>query len=158
MGKSCGFAVAALGIRTVKLRTGIVLTKDGGALAKMGLPARYGFGAPLGSGKQWVSWIHLDDICKMYIEALENESWNGAYNAVAVSPATNAELTKEICKALDKPQWLPNVPGFALKLALGEMASVVLGSSYFINKRIKEETDFRYQFPDLGEALREIYG
>ncbi|WP_035360581.1 TIGR01777 family oxidoreductase [Dyadobacter alkalitolerans] len=148
--------IAALGIRTVKLRTGIVLSNEGGAIPRMAAPAKLGFGAPLGSGKQWVSWIHIDDICQMYIDAMEKESWEGAYNAIASHPVTNEELTKQICMALGKPQWLPNVPAFGLKLAFGEMASVVLGSSYLVNERITKETDFQYQFDDLGKALREI--
>jgi len=150
--------IAALDIRTVKLRTGIVMSNEGGAVPKMAQPAKLGFGAPLGSGKQWLSWIHIDDMCRMYIEAMEKESWKGAYNAVAFPPVTNEDFTKLICKALDKPQWLPNVPAFALKLVFGEMANVVLGSSYIINQRIKEETDFIYQYPDLLEALKDILG
>ncbi|REA62034.1 TIGR01777 family protein [Dyadobacter luteus] len=150
--------IADTGVRTVKLRTGIVLSEDGGALAKMAQPARFGFGAPLGSGKQWVSWIHLDDLCRMYIEALENETWEGAYNAIAPGPVTNAHLTKLICNALNRPQWLPNVPAFALRLVFGEMANVVLGSSYVINERIANDTDFKYQFTDPELALQDILG
>ena len=149
--------IADLGVRTVKLRTGVVLSKDGGAIPRMAQPARFGFGAPLGSGKQWVSWIHLDDICKMYVEAMEDDSWRGVYNAVTGQPATNEELTNQICKALDKPQWLPNVPAFALKLVFGKMSSVILGSSYLVNKRISSETDFKYDFPDLEGALQDIF-
>lgn len=147
--------IAALGIRTVKLRTGIVISKDGGAIPKMALPARFGAGAPLGSGKQWMSWIHLDDMCRLYIEALENESWHGAYNSVAAPPVTNEALTKAICKALNRPQWLPNVPAFALKLAFGKMAAVVLGGNYVVNERIADETGFEYRYGDLESALRE---
>jgi len=146
--------IAALGIRTVKLRTGIVISKDGGAIPRMALPARFGAGAPLGSGKQWISWIHLDDMCRMYIEALENEDWHGPYNAVAAPPVTNEGLTKAICKVLHRPQWLPNVPAFALKLAFGEMAAVVLGGNYVVNERIERETGFQYQYGELEEALR----
>ncbi|MCF0049396.1 TIGR01777 family oxidoreductase [Dyadobacter sp. LJ53] len=148
--------MAALGIRTVKLRTGIVLSNEGGAIPRMAAPAKLGFGAPLGSGKQWVSWIHIDDLCRMYIAAMENESWEGAYNAVAAQPVTNEELTKQICITLGKPQWLPNVPAFGLKLAFGEMASVVLGSSYLINERIAKETNFQYYYEELDKALVEI--
>ena len=149
--------IADLGVRTVKLRTGVVLSKDGGAIPRMAQPARFGLGAPLGSGKQWVSWIHLDDICKMYIEAMEDDSWHGVYNAITGQPATNEELTNQICKALGKPQWLPNVPAFALKLAFGKMSSVILGSSYLVNKRISSETDFKYDFPDLEGAIGNIF-
>jgi uncharacterized protein (TIGR01777 family) len=148
--------VAALGVRTVKLRTGIVLSNDGGAVPKMALPAKLGFGAPLGSGKQWLSWIHIDDLCQLYIQAMENNIWQGAYNAVATPPATNEYFTRQICKALNKPQWLPNVPAFALRLVFGEMANVVLGSNYVINQRIQDETDFTYKYPDLLEALKNV--
>jgi uncharacterized protein (TIGR01777 family) len=145
-----------LGVRTVKLRTGVVLSKEGGAMPKLALPARFGLGAPLGSGKQWVPWIHMDDICQLYIEALEDETWQGAYNAVAPHPVTNETLTKQICIALNKPQWLPHVPAFALRMVLGEMASVVLGSSYLVNERIEKETQFSYAFPEIAEAVRDV--
>ena len=146
--------IAALGTRTIKLRTGIVISKDGGAIPKMALPARLGVGAPLGSGKQWISWIHLDDMCRLYIEALENENWQGAYNAVAAPPVTNEELTNAICKVLHRPRWLPNVPAFALKLVFGEMAAVVLGGNYVVNERIENETGFNYRYGDLESALQ----
>ncbi|TLV00269.1 TIGR01777 family oxidoreductase [Dyadobacter luticola] len=145
--------IAEMGVRTVKLRTGVVLDKEGGALPRMAAPARLGFGAPLGSGNQWIPWIHMEDICSMYVAALEDESWTGAYNAVAPNPVTNEELTKQICKALGKPQWLPNVPAFALKLVFGEMANVVIGSSYLINERISK-TSFKYTFPNIEAAVR----
>jgi uncharacterized protein (TIGR01777 family) len=150
-------SITDLSVRTVILRTGVVLSLDGGAVPEMARPAKLGFGAPLGSGKQWISWIHIDDICRMYIESMENDSWNGVYNAVAFPPATNADFTKQLTKALKKPQWLPNVPSFALRLAFGEMANVVLGSNYIINQRIKEETDFKYEFPDLLQALKDVF-
>jgi uncharacterized protein (TIGR01777 family) len=150
-------SITDLNVRTVILRTGVVLSLDGGAVPEMARPAKLGFGAPLGSGKQWISWIHIDDICRMYIESMENDSWNGVYNAVAFPPATNADFTKQLTKALKKPQWLPNVPSFALRLAFGEMANVVLGSNYIINQRIKEETDFKYEFPDLLQALKDVF-
>lgn len=149
-------SIKTLGVRTVILRTGVVLSNGGGAIPQMAFPAKFGFGAPLGSGKQYISWIHIDDICGMYLAAMENENWNGVYNAIAAPPVTNEELTKQICIALGKSQWLPNVPAFALKLAFGEMAGVVLGSNYVVNKRIKEETDFIYKFPDLGLALKDV--
>lgn len=145
-----------IGIRVVKLRTGIVLSKKGGALAKMAAPARFGLGASLGNGQQWCSWIHLDDLCRMYINALEDASWQGAYNAVATTPVTNDNLTRLICRTLNKPKWLPNLPGFLLKIALGELATVVLGSGYVTNERIKKETDFNYQYSDLIAALNDV--
>lgn len=148
--------LSVTGIRIIKLRTGIVLSKKGGALAKMAAPARYGLGAGLGSGQQWCSWIHLDDLCQLYIHALEDASWSGAFNAVAQTPVTNNELTRLICQTLDKPHWLPNVPAFLLKFVLGELSTLVLGSSYIVNERIEKQTNFQYQFPDLKAALRDV--
>ncbi len=147
--------VRELGVRTVKLRTGVVLSDKGGALPQIAAPARFGLGAPLGDGTQWMSWIHIDDMCRLYIEALEKESWEGVYNGVATPPVTNAELTKLISHVLDRPQWIPKVPEFALDLAFGEMAEVVLGSSYVENTRLRT-TDFKYQFPDLEGSLRDL--
>ncbi|TDE13632.1 TIGR01777 family oxidoreductase [Dyadobacter psychrotolerans] len=150
-------SITKLGVRTAILRTGIVLSTEGGAIPKMALPAKFGFGAPLGSGKQWISWIHLDDLCNMYINAMTNNSWHGPYNAVASGPVTNEELTRQICKTLGRPQWMPNVPSFALRLVFGEMANVVLGSNFVINKRVTAETDFKYQFTDLEKALEDVF-
>lgn len=147
--------IATLGIRTAKIRVGIVLSEKGGALPKLLQPIRLGFGAALGSGKQWMSWIHIDDLCNVFIKAIEDESMNGAYNAVAPNPVTNLEITKMAAKVLKKPFWLPNVPSFVLKLIFGEMAVVVLGGSYVLNKRIAE-TDFRYKFTDVESALQDL--
>ncbi|MFN4146713.1 MAG: TIGR01777 family oxidoreductase [Runella sp.] len=148
--------VANVGIRTTKLRIGVVLSKEGGALPKIAQPVRLGVGAPLGSGKQWLSWIHIDDLCQMFIHALENPSWQGVYNAVAPTPVTNRELTRHIAKIVGRPLWLPSVPAFVLRAAFGEMADVVLGGSYVLNERIAQETDFKYQFPDIDIALTDL--
>ena len=145
-----------VGIRTTKLRIGIVLSSEGGALPKIAAPVRWGLGAALASGKQWVSWIHIDDLCRLFIEALENEKWQGIYNAVGPQPVTNLEFTRQIGKVLKRPLWLPNVPAFALQLAFGEMAEVVLGGNYVLNQRISKKTDFAYSFPTLNEALTDV--
>lgn len=145
-----------LGIRTVKLRTGIVLSDKGGALPKLTQPVRWGVGAALGTGKQWQSWIHLDDLCKLYIKSLTDERMTGSYNAVAPHPVTNYELTKLSAKVLKRPFWMPNVPAFTLKLVFGEMAIIVLGGNYILNKRIALETDFRYQFTEMKGALEDL--
>ncbi len=148
--------VAALGIRTVKIRTGVVLTMHGGALPKIAQPIKLGVGAPLGSGQQYMSWIHVDDICRMYIQALEDTSWHGVYNGVAPGPVTNESLTKQIAGILHKPLFMPNIPAFAIKLLFGEMAIAVLGSSNVLNKRIQDETTFRYSFPNLPDTLQDL--
>jgi uncharacterized protein len=145
-----------VGIRTVKLRTGVVLSDKGGALPKIAAPVRLGAGAPLGTGEQWVAWIHIDDLCRMYIEALENPQWQGVYNAVAPQLVTNRQLTRHIAETLNRPLLLPSVPAFALKIAFGELASVVLGGNYAQNERIMRETNFTYLFPDVQKALEDL--
>lgn len=148
--------VAILGIRTVKLRIGVVLMSDGGALPKLVQPVRLGAGAPIGSGQQYISWIHLDDLCRLFIRALSDESWQGVYNAVAPTPVTNETLTRAIAQVLHRPMLLPNIPAFAIKLLYGEMAIVVTGGNYVLNKRITEETNFAYQYTDLTKALENL--
>lgn len=148
--------IQALGIRTVKLRTGIVLSEKGGALPRLTQPVRWGVGAALGTGKQWQSWIHLDDLCEMYIKSLMDKQMTGAYNAVAPNPITNHELTKISAQVLKRPFWMPNVPAFALKLVFGEMANIVLGGNYVLNQRITQETDFNYKFVDVRKALADL--
>lgn len=144
------------GIRTASIRTGMVLSDKGGALPVLAAPVRAGVGAALGNGRQWVSWIHIDDICRLYLHALENEQVRGAYNGVAPQPVRNKELINGIAQAVHKPLWLPNVPAFALRLILGEMSSTVLYSSRVSASRI-QDTSFRFSFPSLKGALQEIY-
>ncbi|MFD2572887.1 TIGR01777 family oxidoreductase [Spirosoma soli] len=148
--------VAALGIRTVKLRTGVVLTMEGGALPKLAQPVRLGAGVAIGTGQQYISWIHLDDLCRMYIQALTDESWQGVYNAVAPTPVTNETLTRAIAQVLNRPLILPNVPNFVIKLMYGELAITVTGGNYVLNKRIADETSFKYQYADLTNALEDL--
>jgi uncharacterized protein len=148
--------IEALGIGTVKLRTGIVLSEKGGALPRLTQPVRWGVGAALGTGKQWQSWIHLDDLCELFIKSLTDQQMTGAYNAVAPNPVTNHELTKLSAQVLNRPFWMPNVPEFALKLVFGEMANVVLGGNYILNQRIKLETDFDYKFVEVRAALEDL--
>lgn len=148
--------VAALGIRTVKLRTGVVLTMAGGALPKLAQPIRLGAGGPVGSGQQYISWIHLDDLCRMYIQALTDDSWQGVYNAVAPTPVTNETLTRAIGIVLHRPILVPSIPNFAIKLLYGELAITVTGGNYVLNKRITDDTTFRYQHPDLTKALTDL--
>jgi uncharacterized protein len=145
-----------LAIRTAKIRTGIVLSERGGALPKLILPIKLGFGATFGDGKQFMSWIHLDDLCRIFIKAIEDETIQGVYNGVAPNPVTNEALTKIAAKLLKKPLWLPNIPKFLLKLALGEMAVVVVGGEYVLNERLKNETDFQYNFTEIEKALEAI--
>ena len=145
-----------LGLRIVKFRTGIVLDKNSGALSQMSKPFKIGFGAALGSGKQYMSWIHIQDTIRMYIYAVENENLEGIYNMVAPKPVTNKEMSKAIAEALHKPLWLPYVPAFALKLAMGEMSTIVLGSIKVSADKI-QSVGFKFDYSDLKSALKEIY-
>ncbi len=142
-------------LRIVKLRIGIVLSAKGGALAEIAKPVQWGVGAALGTGSQYMSWIHMDDLCGMFIHALENKNMHGAYNAVGPQPATNREVTKAIAAALGKPLWLPPVPGFVLRLMVGEMAAMVLGGSRVSPDKILQ-TGFTFQFPELRGAVQNL--
>ena len=147
--------IQKLGVRTVKYRIGIVLSTEGGALPPIAQTVRWGVGAPLGSGEQYLSWIHIDDLCRMFIHALENEEMAGSYNAVGPQPVTNEVLTRTVARVMHRPLWMPNVPGFALKLALGELASAVLGGNRVSSRKI-EDAEFRHKFDRLDLALADL--
>ncbi|WP_439881513.1 TIGR01777 family oxidoreductase [Pontibacter sp. MBLB2868] len=145
-----------LKIRTVILRQGIVLSNKGGALPQIAKPVRMMAGAPLGSGKQYMSWIHIDDLCDLFIRAIEDTQFEGIYNAVAPHPVTNAEFTKSLANAMHKPLVLPKVPAFAVNLMMGEMSEVVLsGQRVSANKVL--QTGFTFEYNYLEEALESFY-
>jgi uncharacterized protein (TIGR01777 family) len=144
-----------MGLRVVKFRTGVVLDKEG-ALQKMARPIKWDLGSPLGSGRQWVSWIHVQDLIDMYLFAIGNEAIQGVYNAVTPNPVTNKQLTKAIAKQLRRPLWLPNIPAFVLKLLLGEMSAIVLCSDKVSSQKI-EHAGFKFKYPFIAGALKEIY-
>lgn len=144
------------GLRVVKIRIGIVLAKEGGALVEMAGPVKWGIGSPLASGKQMMSWIHLDDLCNIFVKAIEDSSFTGAYNAVAPQPVTNREMTKEIARTLHRPFFMPSVPAFVLKLMLGEMAEIVIHGAAISSGKI-QKSGFVFQYPRLTEALKNIY-
>ncbi len=146
--------ISSRDIRVAKLRIGILLSEKGGALVELARPVRWFVGSPLGNGKQYVSWIHIDDVCAMFIHALENDL-SGVYNAVAGEPVTNKELTKAIAKTLGRPLWLPHVPEFILKMVLGEMADLVIKGSKVSSAKITR-TGFQYRFADLSNALKDL--
>lgn len=145
----------SLGLGILKFRTGVVLTDEGGALKQLALPIKFGFGAPLGSGNQWIPWIHLQDVVDLYLFGIENPI-AGVYNMVAPNPVTNQKLTIVMATQLNRPLWLPSVPAFTLKLALGEMSAVVLGSTKVSAEKI-EKAGFVFKYPTIKEAIREIY-
>ena len=148
---------AQLGLRIIKFRTGVVLTDAGGALPEIAKPIKMGLGAALGSGNQWISWIHIQDVIKMYAFALENIRLRGTYNMTSPNPVTNSEITRTLAHIFNKKLWLPNVPAFALKLALGELSSLVLDSAKVSSSKIERE-GFTFDFPEIKKALVDIYG
>lgn len=148
--------IGALGIRTVILRIGVVLAKEGGALAEFIKPLRFGLGAYFGDGKAWYSWIHRDDLCRMFIWALENPQVDGVFNAVAPHPARNKDLVKSTAKAMRQPAIFAPAPPFALRLMLGEMAAVVLNSNRVAAQKI-QEAGFDFLYPELDKALVEVF-
>lgn len=149
-------SISQLGIRVVKLRTGIVLTDKGGALKKIAMPIKFFIGAPLGNGKQYIPWIHIDDICAMYIKAIEDNRMQGAYNAVAPEHITNTGLTKMIAHTLHRPLIVPHLPAFIIKWLLGKMAVIVLEGSRVSCKKI-QDTGFQFKFPTVKTALKELF-
>lgn len=141
-------------VKVVKLRLGVVLSEKGGALEKMSLPIRLWLGAALGRGDQFMSWIHIDDLCRM-IEYSFVKDLTGVYNAVSPNPVSNKEMTKTIASHLGKPFFLPNIPTFVLKILLGEMADMLLGSGKVSSKKI-EKSSFEFHFPSLQLALKNL--
>ncbi|MFB6257428.1 MAG: TIGR01777 family oxidoreductase [Flavobacteriales bacterium] len=142
--------------RVVKLRTGLVLDRDEGPLPQMARPIRFGVGAPLGSGNQYMPWIHILDICRAYIFALHKENMEGAYNVVAPEHVTNQEVTSSIAKVLNRPVFLPGVPEGIMKLALGERGSIALEGSPVSSEKLQQE-GFDFKYPTLMGALEAIY-
>ncbi len=144
------------GLRLVQVRTGIVLSNRGGALKEMTWPVRLGIGAPLGSGRQIMSWIHIDDLCALFVWAIENKSVSGIFNAAAPNPVSNREFSVALGRQLGRPVWIPFIPGLALRLLLGEMADLVLnGSRISCEKALKN--GFRFRYSQLDDALRDLF-
>jgi uncharacterized protein (TIGR01777 family) len=142
-----------LNLKITKIRIGIVLSKNGGAITEMVKPVKLGAAAALGSGKQWQSWIHVTDLANLFLFSVEKKL-AGIYNGVGSNPVTNNEMTKEMAKQLEKPFILPNVPAFMMKLILGEMSAIVLESQYLKNDKIKNE-GFEFEYTSIKDALKE---
>ena len=143
------------GRRVVILRTGVVLSKSGGALKELATPVRYYVGAPLGKGTQVMSWIHIDDLCEIFLKAIDDPQMDGVYNAVAPNPVTNRQMTKAIGKMLRRPIVMPTVPAFMLKLVLGEMAEMVIQGSRVSAKKLLD-AGYVFRFADAEDALRDL--
>ncbi|MEL1247407.1 TIGR01777 family oxidoreductase [Flavobacterium helocola] len=137
-----------------KIRIGIVLAKNGGALQEMAKPIKYGVGAAFGSGEQYQSWIHVQDLVAIFQFVMENRL-PGIYNGVAPYPVTNSELTKAIAKTLGKPLFLPNIPKFVMKLILGEMHQILFSSQHVSCRKLLDE-NFQFKFASLDKALYDL--
>lgn len=143
-----------LGIKNGKLRIGVVLSAEGGALLEIAKPIKLFAGAALGPGDQFMSWIHIDDLCRMFQFMLEN-SLEGVFNGVAPHPETNSGLTKKLAAKLGRPLWLPNVPKFALQLLVGEMAGMLIGGNR-VSSQLVEKKGFKFKHQTLEEALDDL--
>jgi uncharacterized protein (TIGR01777 family) len=145
----------ALGVRTCYLRTGIVLGKNGGALSKM-LPAfRLGLGGRMGTGRQWMSWVHIDDLIGMILCLIHNKTIQGAVNGTAPNPVTNKTFSSTLARALKRPAFIP-MPAFVLKLMLGEMAQELLLSGQRVMPKKMLDAGYDFQYTELESALREV--
>jgi uncharacterized protein len=145
-----------LGIRTVKLRTGLVLAKQGGALAKMVTPVKLGLASAIGNGRQFVPWIHMEDLCNCYIRTIEDNQMSGAYNAVAPEHFTNSEFMRNLSGVLKKPFWFPGIPAIILKLLFGKMSCILLQGNRASADKLAD-AGFHFRFPELRLALNDLF-
>jgi uncharacterized protein (TIGR01777 family) len=145
--------IESLGVRTVKIRTGLVLGKNDGFLHKIAPIFKMKLGSAIGSGNQYMPWIHVDDLCRIYLKALTNTNMSGAYNAAINDGTTNAVFSKTLANFYGYAMWLPNVPAFLIKIALGEMSKLVLTGRRVSSDKISK-TGFEFKFKNLEQALR----
>lgn len=141
--------------RIVKIRIGVVLSKQGGALEKMVKPIKYYFGASLGTGKQYMPWIHIDDLCSIFIYSMTNENIRGVYNAIAPEHIKNNKITKIIARKLNKPLFLPNIPSLILKIIFGEMSIILLKGSRVSSKKIIN-TGYDFKYKTISKAIEDL--
>jgi len=147
-------AAQSLGVRVCLLRTGLVLAPQGGLLGRLWLPFKLGLGARLGDGRQWMSWVHIDDHVAMTLRLLQDESLSGPFNLTAPGPVTNADFTRELARAVHRPAWFAT-PAFLLRLALGERASLLLEGQRVLPERMRQ-IGFQHRYPHLEEALHDV--
>lgn len=145
--------IKSLGIRTVIIRTGLVLGKGDGFLKKLTPLFKYGFGSVIGTGKQYMPWIHIDDLCSIYYLAITDTDMNGPYNAAVTDDTTNAVFSKALANAYGHTLWLPKVPSFVIKLVMGEMSKIVLTGQRVSSQKIKK-TGFKFKYSNLEPALK----
>jgi uncharacterized protein (TIGR01777 family) len=155
--ESAATPIANLGIRTVQIRTGLVLGKGDGVLQQLVPLFKFRLGSAIGSGKQFMPWIHIDDLCRIYLEAIINSDMKGPYNAAINDGTTNSIFSKTLASILGYSIWLPNVPAFLLRIVLGEMAQLVLTGRRVTSKKI-EAIGFKFGFTQLNLALKNCLG
>lgn len=153
--ENAAFQFEEIGARVVCIRTPLVLGKNADALKLMKLPTQYGLGASLGSGKQASPWLHIEDLCRVYLQAVENNEMNGSYNVAVSEKLTHQQFMQHLAKGLRKPLFLPNIPAFAVKLVMGEKAVIVLEGAFLDNQKLLA-TGFTFNYPTLDDALNEI--
>ena len=144
-----------LNIRVVKLRAGLVLSANGGLLAKLMPMAKMGLSSAFGNGNQYMSWIHIEDLVSMFIKAISIQDFNGVYNAVAPQPVTNKVFLRELSSTLNRPYFLPHTPKFFMRLIFGELSSVITGGNLVSSKKV-EEAGFKFRFVQLKDALNDL--
>jgi uncharacterized protein len=141
--------------RVVKLRIGIVLSELGGALPKLLLPIKLFVGSPIAPGSQYMSWIHINDLCNLFKECVANDNLEGIYNAVSSEPATNKTFTQKVAHQIKRPLFFPNIPQFVLKLLFGEMSSLLIGGNNVSNKKLLN-TGFKFEFDNLETTFKNL--
>lgn len=144
------------GIRVVKLRTGLVMSSYGGIFRVLARPVYWFFGAILGTGKQWQSWIHIDDLVELFAQALTNSSAIGVYNAVAPEPIRHRDMMKLIADKMKRPLIFPPIPSWFLKVILGEMATLVTGGNFVSSEKIQKELSYTFKFKSFAEAIKKM--
>jgi len=147
---------AGLGLRVVKLRTGLVMSSQGGIFRVLARPVYWFLGAILGTGKQWQSWIHMEDLVEMFRLALTNSSASGVYNAVAPEPIRHREMMKLIADKMKRPLIFPPIPAWFLKVILGEMATLVTGGNFVSSEKIQKELSFTFKYSSFAEAIKKL--
>ncbi len=155
--ESLAMKAETYGARVVPLRFGIVLGKEGGALKQMIPLFKWYLGSPLGSGKQWFSWIHMNDLADIYLYLLDEQDISGPINCMAPNPVQNRELTKAIGEVLGRPTFMPAVPAFAMKMIMGEFGSMLVKGQKVLPKRLLDK-GFRFRFPEIRGALQDLLG
>ncbi|MEI6815314.1 MAG: TIGR01777 family oxidoreductase [Bacteroidota bacterium] len=144
-----------LGIRTVKLRTAIVLASNGGAFPRLLTPIKFGFASAIGDGKQYMSWIHIEDLCAIYLKAIEDDKMVGAFNAVSTEHVTNKDFTKQLAHAINRPFWPIAIPAVLMKTLFGELSVVLLTGSRVSNEKIKT-AGYIFKYSTLKQAILDL--